>query len=240
MQIGKAVGKVATATSAGALVAGIFSLIYIALSFFVVSIVVFLRKDFGMRYLSVMNIFFGMFAIGWFTGVGNFIFSIGQDHVSYAIGIAYYGMIALAIYHRWSMRKKERNGQVMHSLYPGTSLIRLPGVSHETMAKWIEPALVILCGYIAGKMHDNPLRLWLMISGIGLFVHEQIAFHLQRENFLNMRDAMIESRNWSAAIQGKPAEQSQGYTIAASNREILGDLKNFSHEDIQKVLREVA
>ena len=44
---------------------------------------------------------------------------------------------------------------------------------------------------------------------------------MQRQQFLDMRDALIESQNWSGVMSGKPVQQTQGYTIAKSNLELL-------------------
>lgn len=36
-----------------------------------------------------------------------------------------------------------------------------------------------------------------------------------------MIDAQIESRNWAAVMSGKPVRQTQGYTIAESNVQLI-------------------
>lgn len=221
MKLGKVGFTYAMATEPGKLVFGILTLVHWILGWFVMSVVVFLRRDFGERYLSWLNILFGMTAIGFFTGIGNLLLSQGSTHLSWAIELAYYGVIGLGVYHRFIIWRKNKRGQLWHSYSPGSSLIRLPGVSVETIAKWIEPLVLFVMAFVAAELHDAPLRLWLIIGGFALLVHEQVSFYMQRQQFLDMRDAMIESRNWGAVMSGKPVEQTQGYTIAKSNRDIL-------------------
>ena len=202
MKLGKVGAGFAMATQPGKLVFGILMLLHWILGWFVMSVVVFLRRQFGERYLSWLNILFGMTAIGFFTGFGNLLLSQGSSHLSYTIEIAYYSVVGLSVYHRVVIWRKNKAGKLWHSYNPGTSLIKIPGVSGETMAKWIEPAVLFLLAYIAGKFHDTPLRLWLIIGGFSLLVHEQVSFYMQRQQFLDMRDAIIESRNWGAVMSG--------------------------------------
>ena len=117
--------------------------------------------------------------------------------------------------------RKEKAGKLWHSYNPGESLIRIPGVSEETVAKWIEPGLLFALAYVAGKFHDTPLRLWLLIGAFAVLVHEHVSYHMQRQSLLDMQDALIEQKNLSAVLSGKPVQQTQGYTIAKSNIALL-------------------
>ena len=220
MKLGKVGARIAMAAEPGKLVVGLMMLGHWILGWFVVSVVVFLRKGFGSRYMSWINILFGMTAVSLFTGVGNWFLSEG-GHLSRMIEAAYYGVVGLSIYHRVVIWRKEKAGRLWHSYNPGESLIRIPGVSEETVAKWIEPAVLFALAYVANMFHDAPLRLWLLIGGFALLVHEQVSYHMQRQTLLDMQDALIEQKNWSAVMSGKPAQQTQGYTIAKSNLELL-------------------
>ena len=221
MKLGKVGAGFAMTTDAGKLVFGLLGLLHWILGWFVMSVVVFLRINFGERYLGWINILFGMTAVGLFTGLGNIVLSQGSSHLSYSIEAAYYGVVGLSVFHRVVIWRKNKNGQLWHSYNPGTSLIRLPGVSEEAVAKWIEPAVLFFLAYVAGKFNDSPLRLWLMIGGFALLVHEQVSYFMQRQQFLDLRDALIESKNWGAVLAGKPVQKTQGYTIARSNLDML-------------------
>ena len=221
MKLGKVGAGLAMATSAGKMIAGIMAIIHWVLGWFVASVVPFLRTNMGERYFSWINLMFGMTAVGLFTGLGNVILSQGQTHLSWTIELAYYGVLGLGVYHRFVIYRKNKRGVLWHSYCPGISLIRLPGVSVETVAKWIEPAVLFALAYIAGQFHDRPLCLWLNIGGFALLVHEQVAYYLQRQQLLDARDAMIESKNLGAVMAGRPMAQTAGYTIATSNLAII-------------------
>ena len=221
MKLGKVGSRIAMATEPGKLVFGLMMLMHWILGWFVMSVVVFLRRNYGERYLSWINILFGMTAVGLFTGFGNLILSQGSHHLSYTIELAYYGVVGLSVYHRVVIWRKNRRGQMWHSYNPGESWIRIPGLSEEAIAKWVEPFVLFALAYVANRFHDTPLRLWLLIGGFSLLVHEHVSYYMQRQQLLDMRDALIESRNWSGVMSGKPVQQTQGYTIARSNLELL-------------------
>jgi hypothetical protein len=105
MKLGTTAKHIAMATEPGKLVFGILMLLHWILGWFVMSVVVFLRKNFGERYLGWLNILFGMTAVGIFTGFGNVILSQGQAHLSHTIEFAYYGVIGLSEYHRVVIRR---------------------------------------------------------------------------------------------------------------------------------------
>jgi hypothetical protein len=220
MKLGNVGKRVAMATEPGKLVFGILTLIHWILGWFVMSVVVFLRRNMGERYLSWVNILFGMTAIGLFTGLGNWLLS-ENGHLSYTIEFAYYGVVGLSVYHRVVIWRKNKRGILWHSYFPGQSWIRIPGLSEEAVAKWVEPAVLLALAQVANHYHDTPLRLWLMIGGFSVLVHEHVSYYMQRQTFLDLRDAMIEQKNWSAVMAGKPARETQGYTIARSNLELL-------------------
>jgi len=225
MQIGKVGLQYATKTEPGKLIIGLLMLIHFVLSWFVMSVVVFFRRDHGERYLSWINILFGMTAIGLFTGLGNYLLS-ETGHLSKPIEIAYDLVVIASVYHRVMIWRRNKTGVLWHSYYPGTSWLQIPGVSFEVVQKWIEPAILFAGAWVANHYHDQPLRLWLMISGFGLLVHEQVSFYLQRQRILDLRDSLIESRVMGAVIQGKSAKETAGFTMAKSNVAVIRQLQS--------------
>jgi hypothetical protein len=237
MKIGKVGFQYATATEPGRLIFGILMLIHWVLSWFVMSVVVFFRRDFGERYLSWINIIFGVTAVGLFTGLGNWLLS-SSGHMSKIIEIAYDLVVILSVYHRVIIWRKNKTGTLWHSYNPGRSWIQIPGLSQEAVAKWIEPCLLFALAYVASIYHDQPLRLWLFIGGFALLVHEQVSFYMQRQRILDMRDARIESMMWSHVMAGKPVQQTAGYAIAKSNIEIINQMAG--HDAFQELPEDVA
>ena len=196
-------------------------ILYWITGWFVVSVVVFFRKDFGERYLSWLNLFFGYLVVGLFAGPTAALVNTASGNGLSAMMIAFYlAFIGLSVWHRYVIRKKNMVGVEWHSLYSGTPLLPVP-VSLETMNKWVEPAMLLVVGMVTGLLHLWLICMWLVLSAFALALHEQISCHLQRQRFLDMRDAGIEAKYWQAALSGKPAQQSRGFVIAASNLELM-------------------
>ena len=221
MEIGKKSMHLAMATEPGKLIATVLMLVHFVLSWYVMSIVVLLRRNFGERYLSWVNIGFGLLAISLMSGFGNIVLSPANVHISHTIGIAYNIVVLASLYHRWVIWRRNKSGLMWHSYFSGYSWIQIPGISAETVQKWIEPILLLVLGSIAGHLHEPTLRLWLMVSGVAMLAHEQVAYFLQRQMILDMQDGIIEQRNWAQVMAGKDVRQTQGYTIAKSNLDVI-------------------
>jgi hypothetical protein len=60
-----------------------------------------------------------------------------------------------------------------------------------------------------------------MISAVALFVNNHIAFYNERRAMLDMRDAQIEAKYLSAALAGKPANETAGFVVAESSIKLM-------------------
>lgn len=229
MRLGKIGQPILMNIDAFAAAASIMYLLYWFLGWFVMSVVVFLRRGFGERYLSWLNLYFGYSIIAplvWlstWTGSGAEAVRTGSSSLFVAYGLIsliWWVFVGLSLYHRFAIWHRDRTGRAWHTLYRGHSWIRLPFVSDEVMKKWVEPGMVLLIAYFMSSI-DRPVCLWLTFSGIALLVHEQIAYHVERQRFLDMRDAQIESQNIQAALAGRPVEETRGFAIASSNQQLI-------------------
>jgi hypothetical protein len=104
-------------------------------------------------------------------------------------------------------------------MYMGTSILPLP-FSQETIYKFVEPGLVVGCGWLLSGIATLP-GVWLMIAGISLFVNNHIVYYNQRQAILDIRDAEIEAQGMSKAFAGTPASETNGLLVADSNIELL-------------------
>lgn len=188
------------------------------LGWFVMSVVVFLRKDFGRNYVSWINLFFGYTAIGTFATWGNFHTLNKQPSV--LIGLFYLSFIGLSIYHRMEANRKRKVGYRWHTEYSGTSLIPIP-VSKEIMNKWIEPAVVFSAAVLMHLIHNRAMEAWLCIATIALLLHEHISYFIEEQKADKLADATIEAEYWKTAMQGKPARETHGFVIAQSTLDLL-------------------
>lgn len=192
---------------------------------FAISIVPFIRKDFGERYLGVMNLFFGYTVVANFTFLGTIFAGLAGAFLHIGIGGApimrlfLLAFVALSIYHRREIARKNKAGIKWHSMYLGTSLLPLP-FSQEVVYKFAEPGLVIGAGWLLSGIATLP-GVWLMIAGGSLFINNQIVYYNQRQAILDIRDAEIEARNMSKAFAGRPAAETSGLMVAESSIDLL-------------------
>src|ERR1700733_14176962 len=179
---------------------------------FAVSVVPFIRKDFGERYLGWMNLFFGYTVVANFTFLGSMIAGVPRRGGSQLMMLFWFAFIAISLYRRWEITKKNNAGVEWHSMYLGTSLLPLP-FSREKIYKFFEPALVLGAGHLLWTF-SGQVGLWLMISAVALFINNHIVFYNERRAMLDMRDAQIEAKYLSAALSGKPPSETAGFVVA--------------------------
>jgi|GEM_PF-2288674 len=192
---------------------------------FAVSVVPFIRKDFGERYLGWLNLFFGYTVMACFMSTALLIAGLAGPFFRVGIGgvgmmqLFWLAFIALSIYHRREIARKNKVGEKWHSMYLGTSILPLP-FSREFVYKFAEPGLVILAGWLLSGVASMP-GWWLMIAGASLFISNHLVYHKQRQAILDIRDAEIESRNMSKAFQGHPANETNGLFVAESSVDLI-------------------
>ena len=192
---------------------------------FAISVVPFIRKDFGERYLGWLNLFFGYTIVANFMFFGSLFAGLAGAFLHVGVGgmplmeLFWLAFIALSIYHRRVIARRNKAGEKWHSMYLGTSILPLP-FSRETVYKFAEPGLVILAGWLLSGISSLP-GWWLMIAGSALFINNHIIYHNQRQAILDIRDAEIEARNISKAFAGRPASETGGLVVAESNVDLI-------------------
>jgi hypothetical protein len=202
---------------------GLLSLIS---SCFAISVVVFIRKDFGERYLGWLNLAFGYTVVANFMFLGGIVGSFlgwGGGQLMFLFWIAF---IAMSAYHRREINRKNKAAVEWHSMYMGTSILPLP-LSREIVHKFAEPGLVFLLGHLLGGF-SGQVGIWLQIAAGALFVNNHIVYYQQRQAILDMRDAEIEARYLSKALSGAPSNETGGLMVAESAVELMrtdADLK---------------
>jgi len=216
---------------------------------FAVSVVPFIRKDFGERYLGWLNLFFGYSVVGNFLLLASILGSLSGPffHIGFSgapfMQLFFLAFIALSIYHRREIARKNKAGEKWHSMYLGTSILPLP-FSREFVYKFAEPGLVIGAGWLLSGISTLP-GVWLMIAGSSLFINNHLIYHKQRQAILDIRDAEIEARNMSKAFAGKPANETGGLFVAESSVDLIrhdaGLQEAFSNlsPELKQVLDEV-
>jgi hypothetical protein len=193
---------------------------------FAVSVVVFIRKDFGERYLSWLNLFFGYTVVANFLFLGTLLMSLsGMFFRRVSIGsprlmfIFWFAFIVMSVYRRVEISRKINAGVAWHSMYAGTSLLPLP-FAQEKIYKFFEPVAVFAVGNFLWSISPQ-VGLWLEISAVALYVNNHIIYYNERRALLDIRDAEIESKFMSAALSGKPARETAGFVVAESSIKLM-------------------
>src|SRR5690348_9037494 len=182
---------------------------------FAISVVPFIRKDFGERYLSWLNLFFGYTVVANFMFLGSMFSFLTRWGGQQFMSLFWLAFIAMSLYRRWEINRRNNAGIEWHSMYMGTSLLPLP-FSEEKIYKFFEPALVFAAGYLLDAL-SGQVGVWLMISAVALFINNHIAYYNERRAMLDMRDAQIEAKYLSAALAGKPVTETGGFVVAESS-----------------------
>jgi hypothetical protein len=191
-----------------------------------ISVQVFTRKNFGTRYMGVLNCLFGITAIGFYTGLGNIIISsAAHQAVSGLMEFLYTACICLMVYHRVVIWGKEKQGVIWHSMYSGqptgSSLLAFTGFSEGTLKQWVEPLLLLILAYIASHAHQAAVATWLYIGAVSVFVHETLGAQIEKNRIYDEQDSMIESRYRNRAMAGKSTGANQGFTMAQSSIDLM-------------------
>ncbi len=203
----------------------ILALLSFVSSCFAISIVPFIRKDFGERYLGWLNLFFGYTVVALFMSFGLLVGGLAGAFLHIGIGglpfmqLFWLAFVGLSIYHRREIARKNKAGEKWHSMYLGTSILPLP-FAREIVYKFAEPGIVIGAGYFLSGISSLP-GWWLMIAGASLFINNHLIYHKQRQAILDIRDAEIEARNMSKAFAGRPAQETNGLLVAESSMDLI-------------------
>src|SRR5271170_6574566 len=138
MRLGKSFTELARSNKQFVLLEWVSGALLLLTSCFTVSIVPFTRKDFGERYFSWLNLFFGYTIIANFTFLGNVFGVVSHHQFSWAIVVFWAAFVAMSLYRQREISRKNKAGIEWHSMSIGTTLLPLP-VEEETIYKFIEP-----------------------------------------------------------------------------------------------------
>jgi len=155
------------------------------------SVIVFLRRGFGCRYLG------GQAAAVIPVVFVYYLFCKGQDIRPL---FCFLGLFLLAcLKARIGTLLAERRGDVVHSYYSGTpSVMQWPvfrgRLSESTAKRLVDPLSVLLLG-IACLPYSEPLGSYLMVAAGACWISVMLATGYQKERVLNARDAYISQRD---------------------------------------------
>ena len=154
---------------------------------FATSIQVFLRYDFGKRYLGVQAVLV-LFFVPFFT-----LLFPGYDlRPLLLLWPAYLGVCGIHRVRYLLGFSKTAGG---HSFYNGRPLLThlLPRLAESWIKRFSEPALVVLAGWMVSQV-NVPLGAYLSVGGISLFVMENLLAIREEQQATDLNDAVIEQQ----------------------------------------------
>jgi hypothetical protein len=187
-----------------------------------ISVNVFTRKRFGCRYLSKLNILFGLTAIGFYTGIGNLAISVAShQRFSALMELLYLSFIGLGIYHGIQVWRSRQRDEMPHTRYSGRPLLMVTGIDEGILKRWVEPLGLLGLGWVAAHViHQNPVALWLYVGAISVFIHETLAEYAEESRLLDGYDAMVEADFKRSVVSGKRTVD-QGFSISQATQAMM-------------------
>ena len=205
-------------------------LIYWISGFFTMSVVVFLRRDFGERYLSWLNLYAAwttvIMGIVWSAFLSSFSGNRGVATGAWPIMLFVLAFIGTSLYHRYRIAKRRQAQIPWHSF--GNGIPHLQALfarwnlvpTREAINKWFEPLLLLLLSWPVGWF-SGPLGTWLFICAIAVAVREQVEYFYAYQAILDQVDATIEALYMKEAVLGSPPERAAGFTIPRGGARLL-------------------
>ena len=182
-----------------------------------VTLEVFVRRDFGERYLSWLRLFLGYLIMDMITLIPRIIFSMIPFMSGPTIATSSLFMKAFFImgaYHQWRIWQRNRQGIAWHSASFGVSRFTALPVSDWVLYRFVEPGICLVAGFII-KTVDPVMGIWVIAASISLFIKNQMVFNDQRARLLDIIDARIESAAMKGALEGKPKQETAGFSVMA-------------------------
>jgi hypothetical protein len=194
------------------------------------TVMVFLRKEIGYRLIKPSLIAFITFVL--------LAYAVGVNLVAYAFGRAFSGtpsgntaffqvsayrpqfaVLIFALLFLFLAVRHRRRGWAMailndwHTMSRGASWIKdkaLPSTSELKIQRFVEPLVCFVVGLLL-LFASLSLGLWVMFSGVALWIVEAIVYDIALNRMLDEHDARVEAK-WSNEARKMGKEAREGLT----------------------------
>ncbi len=194
------------------------------------TLVIFLRRDFGERYLSPGGLIMGYVFIRICLGFANLRSILAElpmieppasEHTVNRWYIT--SFVLLSLVHLIRIFLRNRAGVPWHSQSPGVSwfwfLIPLSGyrISDWVLYRFIEPGVCLAIAWFILPiiLPDGTFtRNWLIFASLGLFFHNNMVYNGMRNRYLDLVDGEIASRYFNEAREANRVNRHTIYETA--------------------------
>jgi len=183
------------------------------------SVEVFIRKNIGERYISLLHTV-GIVVV--YMTLMIFTVSITPAFDTLLMHIFFLSSLVLVLYHVIKARLRHREEVEIHSYYGGTPLpVEFIPIPENFFRIYLEPILILIIGvllFFLGQTIDDlyflyGFGIYLAFVGVLMFIKAQIEYHIQRNNYLDLLDKKIESDAISDVMKGKNPKDTKGFAI---------------------------
>lgn len=189
----------------------------VLLSWLSVTLELFVRFNFGERYLSWLRLFLGLMIMELTTLVPRMLFAmipfLGGPTESLS-PLFLRAAMCLGLYHQWRIWRRNRQGIAWHSNSFGVSRLSFLRVNDWILYRFIEPGLCFIAGLLI-KSVDPVTGIWVILASLSLFIKNQMVFNAQRGRLLDVIDARIESAAMQGSLEGRPKQETAGFSVMA-------------------------
>lgn len=151
------------------------------------SIEVFIRADFGTRYL-------GLQAAAVFLLVPTYC-GIKRTADAGMMSLYLVNYLVLCCLHRQTIRRRTRRGVFFHSYYDGTPMLwkLFPWCSEVPFKRYVEPVLVMAIGVLLIPVSE-PCGLYLLIGGVCMGLATGACCARQEVQLLDLNDSILDQQ----------------------------------------------
>lgn len=205
-------------------------IVKVFLSWASVTLEVFVRRDFGERYLTVGRIITGYLFIQFFLGLANIrgllvLLPQAEPPATQQTINRWYilSYVLLALVHLARIFLRNLAGIPWYSRAHGVSwfqfLIPLSGyrLSDWVLYRFIEPGICLAVAWFVLPLllpEGSFTRNWLIFASLGLFFHNNIVYNNTRNHYLDLVDSEIVSRFFHQARETNGARRQSAYETA--------------------------
>lgn len=226
----------------GEIIKAVIGIIIELLGWLTVSLEVLVRRDFGERYLGVLRLLVSYMTMQMFVWISPLVagFSDPEDPIiinPIPFLVFTWTMMALALWHRWRIRRRNHKGHAWYTFSFGIShlqvLGRLPvlrGIpllrDDNTLYLWTEPLTFLIIGIVLVWVPvDMLIGIYLIVASVALLIKNHIKYQQQRSVLLDEMDAQLIERNMTPALRGLNKSLTGGFSTArVPNWNLHGDV----------------
>lgn len=199
-----------------------------------VTIEVFIRRDFGERYLNLLRVMSALILMRSFMGLywlRSAILDVIPEAMrpdtapTFVFNWFQVAFMAMALLHILFIFIRNRQGTLWHSQSFGMSFLSFLPINDWVLYRYIEPALCFGFGYWL-HARDPLLGGWIQWSSVALFLSNNLVYNQARSRVLDIVDSQIEGTFFQKMASGEKTgskRETAGFSVIPVAIDQLGD-----------------